>query len=256
MLLPAFLDIGIGFSKYFTAVPALTDDLRQQCFRIRHDVYCRDLGFEPERPEGIETDRYDAHSAHCLLRSRTNGEYVGCVRLVMLSREDPDLPLPFEQACARTLDRTIVDPARLARDRIAEVSRLAVASKYRRRKGEAKVAAGITKADFGNATQPRFPYIPVGLYLSMIAQARRHGIETLFMLTEPRLAKHLARLGVDLRRVGGPVEHRGERVPSMLSVDSVVRGLNFVVRPLYDVISKEVEAAYEAASIDVVRASP
>ncbi len=250
MLLPAFLDIGIGFSRYFTAVPALTDDLKQMCYRIRHDVYCRDLGFEAQRPDGIETDRYDAHSAHCLLKSTTSTDYVGCVRLIMLPRDDPDLALPFEQTCAQTLDRTIVDPSRMARDRIAEVSRLAVASKYRRRKGESKVAASLTKEDFGNAEQPRFPYIPVGLYLSMIAQARRHGVETLFMLTEPRLAKHLARLGVDIRRIGGPVEHRGQRVPSMLSVDSVVRGLNFVVRPLYEVISREVEAAYRAASID------
>jgi len=256
MLLPAFLDIGIGFSRYFTAVPALTDELKQQCYRIRYEVYSRDLGFEPERSDALETDSYDAHSAHSLLRSRNNGDYVGCVRLIMLPREDSDRPLPFEQACTRTIDRSIVDPARMSRERIAEVSRLAVASKYRRRKGESKVPASLTNEDFGNTAQPRFPYIPVGLYLSMIAQARRHGIETLFMLTEPRLAKHLARLGVDIRRIGGPVEHRGQRIPSMLSVDSVVRGLNFVVRPLYEVIAAEVDAAYDAASIELVRAAP
>lgn len=253
MLLPAFLDIGIGFSRYFTAVPALTEELKQACYRIRHEVYCRDLGFEPARPDGMETDRYDAHSAHCLLKSTTSPDYVGCVRLILLPSDDPGLLLPFEQTCAQTIDRTIVDPSRMARERIAEVSRLAVASKYRRRKGESKVPASITKEDFGNAQQPRFPYIPVGLYLSMIAQAQQHGIETLFMLTEPRLAKHLARLGVDIRRIGGPVEHRGQRVPSMLSVESVVRGLNFVVRPLYEVIAREVAAAYGAAPVDAVR---
>jgi len=130
--------------------------------------------------------------------------------------------------------------------RAREVSRLARVRTYRRRKGEAKVAASISQHDFGSADQPRFPYIPVGLYLSVIAQARRHGIETLFMLTEPRLAKHLSHLGVDIHRIGGPVEHRGQRVPSMLSVEGVVRGLNFAVRPLYDVIAREVDAAYGA----------
>ena len=119
MLLPAFLDIGIGFSRYFTAVPAITDELRAVCYRIRHDVYCRDLGFERERTDGMETDRYDAHSAHSLLRNKANGEYVGCVRLIMLPPDDPQLALPFEQTCARSLDRSIVDPSRLARERIA-----------------------------------------------------------------------------------------------------------------------------------------
>jgi len=253
MLLPAFLDIGIGFSRYFMAVPALTEELKETCYRIRHDVYCRDLGFEAEQPDGMETDRYDAHSVHCLLKSTTSPDYVGCVRLIMVPPDDRELVLPFEKTCEQTIDRKIVDPSRLAREHIAEVSRLAVASKYRRRKGESSVAASITKEDFGSADQPRFPYIPVGLYLSMIAQAQKHGIETLFMLTEPRLAKHLARLGVDIRRIGGPVEHRGQRVPSMISVQSVVRGLNFVVRPLYEVIEREVDAAYRAASVNAVK---
>ncbi len=244
--LPAFLNIGIGFSRYFTAVPAVTDELKRTAYRIRHDVYCRDLAFEPLRPDGMETDRYDAHAVHCLLKTISSQEYVGCIRLIFARRDEPDLLLPFEQACARTIDRAIVDPLRMPRDRIAEVSRLAVVSSYRRRKGEAKVAASISQHDFGSADQPRFPYIPVGLYLSVIAQARRHGIETLFMLTEPRLAKHLSHLGVDIHRIGGPVEHRGQRVPSMLSVEGVVRGLNFAVRPLYDVIAREVDAAYGA----------
>ena len=52
----------------------------------------------------------------------------------------------------------------------------------------------------------------------MIAQARHHGIETLFMLTERRLAKQLSRLGVNVHKIGAPIEHRGIRYPSMMSV--------------------------------------
>jgi N-acyl amino acid synthase of PEP-CTERM/exosortase system len=245
-LLPGFLNIGVGFSRYFTAVPALTDELRRAAYRIRHDVYCRDLGFEPIRPDGLETDEHDRNAVHCLLRNVHSGEYVGCIRLILTRPDEPTAPLPFERICARTIDRSIVDPARMARDRIAEVSRLAVVSAYRRRKGEKKVPASISARDFGGINEPRFPYIPVGLYLGMIAQARRHGIQTVFMLTEARLANHISRLGVDIRRIGSPVEHRGARIPSMLDVEGVVRGLNFVVRPLYDVIAREVDSAYRA----------
>jgi N-acyl amino acid synthase of PEP-CTERM/exosortase system len=246
-LLPPFLNIGVGFSRYFTAVPALTDDLRRTAYRIRHDVYCRDLGFEPVRENGLETDDCDAHSAHALLRSVASGEYVGCIRLIFTRPERRDAALPFERLCAGVIDRSIADPERMPRERIAEVSRLAVLPGYRRRRGEARTPATISRRDFGTADQPRFPYIPVGLYLAMIAQARLHGIDTVFMLTEVRLANHLRRLGVDVRRIGGAIEHRGPRIPSMLGVESVVRGLNFVVRPLYEVIEREVGTAYAAS---------
>jgi hypothetical protein len=43
--------------------------------------------------------------------------------------------------------------------------------------------------------RPRFPYITVGLYLRTIELAALHEIETLFMLSERRLARHFARLG-------------------------------------------------------------
>ena len=46
MYLPEFLNLGAGFSKYFRALPALDEDLRRAVFRIRHAVYCEELGYE------------------------------------------------------------------------------------------------------------------------------------------------------------------------------------------------------------------
>lgn len=243
--LPEFLNLGTGFNKYFTAVPALTEELKEAAYRIRHEVYCRELGFEPLRENGIETDACDAHSEHCLLRSISTGEYVGCIRLVFANPEEPLSPFPFEKICAATLDQSIVDSLRNRRHRIAEISRLAVISRFRRRKGETRAPIGLSDSDFGSPEHPRFPYIPVGLYLGMLTLARRHSIETLFVLTEPRLAKHLSRLGVKIQQIGGPVEHRGTRIPSMMQVDSIIEGLNFLVRPLYNVILNEINSAYD-----------
>ncbi len=247
MYLPEFLNLGAGFSKYFQALPALNDDLLRSVFRIRHAVYCEELGYEPARADGMESDEFDARAAHCLLQSVGNREFVGCVRLVMTDADEPWSPLPFERLCMASIDRAIVDPARLDRRKIAEVSRLAVISRYRRRKGERKVPLGIDESDFGSPDRPRFPYIAVGLYLGMIAQARHHGIETLFLLTERRLARQLARLGVNLRMIGAPIEHRGIRYPSMMSVQQVIDDLSFFVRPLFAVIAGEMESAYRAA---------
>jgi N-acyl amino acid synthase of PEP-CTERM/exosortase system len=93
---------------------------------------------------------------------------------------------------------------------------------------------------FGTRDRPRFPYLTVGLYLGTIELARQHGVTILLVLTEPRLASHLARLGVDIRQIGGAVEHRGTRIPSIMAVSRVVDGLNFLVRPLYKVVADEV----------------
>ena len=155
-----------------------------------------------------------------------------------------DTPLPFETTCAHTIDRRIIDPARLDRRRIAEVSRLAVRSAYRRRKGEQHVAVAIQDEDYASAArQPRFPYIPVGLYLGVVALAARNDIDTLFVLTEPRLASHFSKLGVEIKQIGGPVEHRGTRVPSMMDVQSIIKGLRFMVKPIWRVIQEQIEAS-------------
>ena len=248
MHLPEFLNLGAGFRKYFQALPALDEELRKSVFRIRHAVYCEELGYEPIRPDGLEHDEFDARAAHCLLRSVTTGEHVGCVRLILARPDDPQALLPMERLCAQTIDRTIVDPTRLDRSKIAEVSRLAVISRYRRRRDEQKVAVGIDDNDFGTPDRPRFPYIAAGLYLGMLAQARHHGVETLFMLSERRLARQLGRLGVNVQTIGTPIQHRGLRYPSMMSVQEVIDGFSFFVRPLYAVIAGEIEGAYRRAA--------
>ncbi|MDX9699330.1 MAG: PEP-CTERM/exosortase system-associated acyltransferase [Rhodocyclaceae bacterium] len=240
-------NLGSGYRKYFHVQAALTETELATVHRIRHEVYCEELGFEPVRPDRMERDEFDRHSLHCLLQ--TSGlprQPVGCARLVLTDPEDPYRELPFERACRHSLDRSLVDPAHLPRGQIAEVSRLAVCARYRRRKGETHKPLSIEKVDFGSPAHPRFPYIPIGLYLGAVALALRHDIHTLFVLTEPRLARHFARLGVDIQQIGGPIEHRGLRVPSMMRVDSIIDNMRFLVKPLWRAILSQVDESLAA----------
>jgi len=240
-------DLGEGFRQLFELTPALDDASRDEVYRIRHEVYCRDLGWEPVRDDGRETDEYDRHSFHCLLRRRGTGEPVGCTRLILARPEDPAYPLPFERSCADVLDRSLADPATLPRQTVGEVSRLAVLNTFRQRKGEADTAASVTDDDFAaSGPRTRFPFIPVSLYLGAAAIAVRFGIEHVFVLTEPRLASHFVRIGFDIRPVGGVIEHRGTRVPSLLSSSKVVAGLRPLIRPMYEVIEQAVDEAFRA----------
>lgn len=231
-----------GFNSKFEVIPALTEALKDEAYRLRHRVYCEDLKWESSRPSGRETDEYDAHSIHMLLRYRPSNQNVGCVRMVLVPHADPTFLLPFETVCEGMLDPVARALDGLPRDKVAEVSRLAVLSEFRRRRGENAKAAPDTTGNLSEGKGPRFPFILVGLYVAVVAMAKLRGIETLFVLTEPRLAKHFRRIGVtQIQQIGTPVEHRGQRIPSLLPVDNIIEGfcMNPLIRPIYESIYEQ-----------------
>lgn len=232
-----------GYRKYFEVVPATTNALKWHNYHLRHEVYARELGWQPCRPDELETDDYDCHSLHCLVRAVTSHRFVGGARLVLPDPPAPERPLPFEAACGDALDRAVI--GRLDRHRIGEISRLAVIARYRRRPGEADRAFAIDD-DFGIAPRIRLPYLTLGLYLALVALARTRGIGTLFMLTEPELARRFAHLGIELTPVGASIDQHGEHVPSMMNIDAILAGMASYVRPFFDTITDDIERALRA----------
>ncbi len=239
-------DLGRGFRTRFEIIAAVTDALKDHSYRLRHGVYVDDLRFEPARDDGRETDEYDAQAKAILLRHIGTWEFIACARLIRPPEDDLEQPLPFERFCAATVDHARLSADAVPRHQIAEASRLAVISKFRRREGEAPVPAPLDDRDFGDLHFPRFPYMIIGLYLGIVALARLDGIKRLYLLTEPKLAEHLSRLGVEVVTVGGPVEHRGTRIPSMIDVDDVVAKLNRYVRPMYGEIVDQLGNPWDA----------
>ncbi|SFN70399.1 PEP-CTERM/exosortase system-associated acyltransferase [Nitrosospira briensis] len=234
-------DLAHAFKQYFEVVPALSGTLKDEAYRLRHKVYCEDLKFEPPHSDQRETDEYDSCSHALLLRNVQTREYIGCARIIIPPSKNPGYLLPFETVCADTLDRSIIDPRKLCRHRIAEVSRLAVISSYRRRKGEAGKPFGISDDDFKTSQSQRFPYIPISLYLAALAMARLNEIDIIFILTEERLAHHFTKLGFDQKFIGGPVDHHGLRVPSMIYVGETIGNLRANLLPLYLEIAMNIE---------------
>ncbi len=241
MQFPEIFTLGKSFKKYFEIVPALSETQRNAAYNIRHQVYCEDLKFEAEKTSKLETDEYDTQALHLLIKDIRTNKFIGCTRLVFTRPVDPDYPLPFEKLCTSTIDRSILDLKKLPRHIIAEVSRLAVISSYRRRKGEHNITNYFTSEDYGSISKPRFPYVPIGLYIGTIELARLYGINYLFVLTEKRLANHFKKLGADIQIIGDPVDHKGMRVPSMMKIDEIIKNMRFIFRPLYQVIAKDIE---------------
>lgn len=94
----------------------------------------------------------------------------------------------------------------------------------------------------------------LAVYLYLITLARHYAITTLLVLTERHLATNLARLGVRVEQIGGEIEHRGIRMPSMMAVDEIIGGMNFVIRALFESVSRAVQEGLEAAGEQAVRA--
>ena len=243
-----------GYKQHFEIVPAFSNELKWHNYHLRHEVYCHELGFEPEHADEIETDDYDRRSVHCLIRAVATQQFIGCARIVRTDPADPHAPLPFEEYCGETLDRSIIDPSRLDRSRIGEISRLALIAQYRRRQGEQNKPFSLDNDTDIAPTQGkrvRLPYLTLGLYLALIALAERDNIKQLFLLTEPSLASSISRLGVEVKRIGNPVEHRGTRVPCVIDVDMILANMPPIIRPFYEMICKEVEDGIRAQGVPV-----
>jgi N-acyl amino acid synthase of PEP-CTERM/exosortase system len=240
---------GNQYVKHYRLVLADTPELAGEVFRIRHEVYCEELGFEAVNAEGRERDEHDEHSRHLLMRCLRTGAWAGCIRLVLAPGDRPALRLPSERVCATTIDARLYDPASHRREGVAEISRLAIAREFRHRGRDRQATGAVAQGECRAPTHPRSPYIPLGLYLGVIALAHRLGIRTLLFLTEPRLAAHLRRLGFPFRQISAPVEHRGTRVLSMGNIGGDCLGrLPFYMRPLYRVVDGEIEDGLEHGS--------
>lgn len=216
------------FATYFDVVTANGGPLLEEVFRLRHQVYCEELGFEPQRASRLEHDEYDKRSIHCLLLHKASKTYIGCSRLILADSHEPEKPFPFEFACGKSLRWSFDSSAGTGRERYGEISRLAIIAQFRHfSRNEVAVANG-GREDFYDGDEDEkhlFPTISLGLYLAMTAIVLNQGLKGVFAMMEPRLVRRLRRLGILFEQVGEAVEHHGLRGPFLIHCDSILSTL-------------------------------
>ena len=231
------------YRKIFETQEATSAGLRDEAHRIRFEVYCREFAFEnsAEHADGLEKDEYDAHSRHCLLLHKPSQTYAGCVRVILAKPETPTTSFPFEKCCARAFWRDKVDVANLPRDTFGEISRLAIRRPFRRRRGERPHPDG-----FSNLVNPlpgvdrrHMPKMVLGLYLAAAAVGLSNGLESVFAMMEPRLARHLAVAGIRFEQVSDLVDHHGPRAAFQITRQSLFGCIRPELRELLEVISAD-----------------
>jgi N-acyl amino acid synthase of PEP-CTERM/exosortase system len=150
-------------------------------------------------------------------------------------------PFPFELAVAAA-GRRLQLPFAVEdwRQRAGEISRLAVVSQFRRRRNE-RGRPDTLVVDEAPASPERraFPHIAIGLYLGAAALGLMRGLDRVFAIMEPRLARRLRACGIEFEPVGEGLEYHGLRVPFVLTRGRFEQGVAPPIRELLDTIRSE-----------------
>ncbi len=240
------MDLVSPYREYFSITMADTDELRKEVYRLRYEVYCRELGWEDPAnfPDGLEKDIYDDCSRHCLLKHKRTGVYAGTVRMVMTEKSPLNRPpIPMVEHCADTLFDGPIRPDRLAVGSYGEISRLALHSEFRRRAAErlSPDGQGEHLFEWTQTERRRFPHIALGLYLGASAVGLAAGAGGVYAMMEPRLARHLRFAGIRFEQVGEPVSFRGLRAPYYISRKALLRYLSRPLRKLLFAIADDMQ---------------
>ena len=231
------------FCRFFELVWANGEEI-EAAQRVRYEVYCREFGFEKEEdcPGGLETDTYDSQSIHCIVRHRASGQVAGCVRVVHTLSDDAVAELPIERYCGHGLEHPRLHPARLPREQICEISRLAIPMAFRRRVGEARSPVGdVNTLLFEPEEYRTYPLLATALFFAADSVVALTGLKHVFAMMQPPLARRLARQGIHFHQIGPVIDYHGPRAPYYVHADYALCAIESSLRPLQNAVHDALE---------------
>ena len=177
----------------FTVELADTLAQRREAFRVRHQVYCVERGYEPGAGD-IETDEFDANARHVLLRHNASGEVVGTVRLVLPKMSRLRDSFPMQRVCDASAF------SHLPLHTTGEVSRFAL-SKDRRHGMEQ--AAGLMR---------------LALVQGLVRASDEAGLTHWCAVMERSLLRLLRTTAIHFQPAGPMIEYHGMRQPATCDI--------------------------------------
>ena len=250
------ISLSTHFKNYFQIILACTPELVSRVQRIRYEVYCREFHYESEEncPAGLERDEYDENSLHCLVVYTAGGADAGCVRLIKTPADNLDYPLPLEKFCAHSLTHPILHPKKLPRTDIAEISRLAVHTNFRRRLGESESPFGrLSEVNITEEERRTFPLISFALFAAGAALMALSHKNDLFIMVEPRLAKRLQNLGLPFIQIGELLDYHGMRAAYHVTTEQLLKDMRGEMRELYDYVYSHLKIDFDKAGLHPIQ---
>ncbi len=235
-------NIAEHFTEFLTPQVATTEELRDEVFRIRHNVYCEELAFEDVKEEGMEQDEFDCQSIFSMIRHKPTNIYTSCVRVVKSDNESELLPI--EKYCLESIQNEEFHPSNFARSEICEISRLAVKADFRRRKADQFRGSGtgvISETTYSETELRCFPFIAIGLYMAAATMAIDTGVKHVYVMMEPRLARSMKFVGIKFIQLGDAIDYHGKRAPYYINPNIFLENLTPGFKALYRSIQKDID---------------
>lgn len=209
-------DVVAAFNEYFEVIDADSPELLREVFQLRYRALCieqRLPGFDAScYSDEREYDSYDAHSSHILLRHRPSGDFVGTARLILPAPGNTRKLFPIEKHTQ--LDPTFFDINGLPQQHIAEVSRLVIIRRFRRRKSDNDRIEREIEVGGSDIKKPRrFPHPILALVVGLVRMSAEHNIGHWLSIMDPALNRLLGLYGLQHDPVGPIIEHHGQRRP-------------------------------------------
>jgi N-acyl-L-homoserine lactone synthetase len=186
--------------------------LVREAYQLRHQVYCVEHKYE-SGSRGLESDEFDEHSRHAVIRLRGSGQVVGAVRLILPSMGAIEHSFPVQRVCNPLL------LGHIPLNRAGEVSRFAISKQRRNLSG-------------GSICLMRLALVQGAVRLSAAA-----GHTHWLAIMEPRLLRLLRSTGLDFQPVGPLVEHHGIRQPVYANLDKLLGTLAYEYPEAWDFIT-------------------
>lgn len=232
-----------AFHEYFELAPAITEDLRSACFRLRYEVICEEFctpGYETWKyPNRQEIDEYDETSIHYLLIHKPSGAIAGTVRLILFDSECPNFVFPAETV-ARRFHQGIDHIHSVPRSRVGEISRLILARRFRQRKGEHEFPFGTDRVMSNLRTERRrFPHPVLGLIAALFRLAYEHNISYWYAIMEPALNRLLRHFSLQLTPISPVIAYYGRRQAHFESAHHILDRLHHSNPQVLDFLTNE-----------------
>lgn len=238
-------DLISHYQKYFYTVKATTSELKKQAFHIRYQVYYEEhkIITADQVDSNSETDIWDESSIHGLQFHRPSNQPIGNVRLIPL-KTSITKSLPIEEHYINPFDFNGLPISHLHQGSIGEISRMAILSTFRRRNADRNFSYNFDE-NSSTTREKRFPinYMPMCLAFTAIILMMEEQIDYGAALMEPRLARLLARYGIDFKQIGKPMDYFGMRAPFLIFPESTYQGLSADHKALFDIIKQELSSS-------------
>ncbi|ARS52623.1 acyl-homoserine-lactone synthase [Kushneria konosiri] len=188
-----------AFFERFDVRLASSEADKHEIYRLRHEVFLQELGYElsgvPEN--GEERDDYDSNAIYIVVIGRFTQQIVGSARIVVPQTHVAGRLsyLPVENYCGKTLFSSTVQLESIPRDELCEISRIVVARHYRKRKdleGNDLKTAGLDAVN---------RLISIALFVSSAALLETLGRPHVMGFIEKKFARLLRGTGMKIERI-------------------------------------------------------